>query len=208
MPIKFVSSDKEFSDKIRIYGYEVLNTSYEYYVPTRKTYYIYPVNALCDLEYTISRYLFPNIEPYIKQLVNYFGNTTLNGHKYLPIGSSLVIDYDAVRSLVIAPVMLQSPDVSTTYNAYYATMAILYNLVYVVGIDINNVDVLIPALCTGAKMTNEMSVYQIIYGIVKFSEYIPTFINSYYRVVICEPNLYQQKNLFYNAEWFSAPMAL
>jgi hypothetical protein len=209
MPIKFVSSDKDFCDKIRIYGYEALNMPIEYYVPTRKTYYVCPVNALCDIDITFSRYLFPNIDTYVKQLVNYCGKTTLSGRKYLPIGSSIVIDYDTVRSLVIAPTMLLSLDVSTTYNASYATMAVLYNLVYVVGIDINNVDVLMPALCIGnGRMTNDTSINQIISGITKFREYVPTLVYTDYKVVICEPNLYQQKNLYYNSEWFSVPMVV
>ncbi len=77
MPIKFVSLDKEFCDKIRIYGYEALNIPIEYYIPTKKTYYVSPANSLCfmcgGIDKPLSQIVFPNIETHVRQLVEYYG---------------------------------------------------------------------------------------------------------------------------------------
>jgi len=46
----------------------------------------------------------------------------------LPIGSSIIIGGDDNKSLIVAPTMLLPQNVEFTSNAYYATMAVLYNI--------------------------------------------------------------------------------
>jgi hypothetical protein len=55
------------------------------------------------------------------------GIISIVGNPYLPIGSSVILD-KGNKSLIISPTMLLPQNVSNTKNAYYYTMAILYNI--------------------------------------------------------------------------------
>lgn len=208
MPIIFITRDIEFCEKITSAGYEAQNILIEKYVPKRKTYYISPANSLCfmdgGIDYSLSRNIMPGIESSVKQLLNIYGKTNLIGRKYLPIGSSLIIDYDEVRSLIVAPTMLLPQNVSNTHNVYYSTMAIMYNLILNRGEDISNTDIIFTSLCCGyGKMTPQESVNQIIAGLRDFSKYKPEYIDRNNGVLICEPNLLQQPKFYQNTEWFN-----
>lgn len=211
MPVKFVSLDKDFCDRIRSYSYEAYNTPVEQYVPVRKTYYVSPANSLCfmdgGIDAALSRVVFPNIEPRVKKIVNMIGRKSLMGRCYLPIGSSIVVDYDAKRSLIVAPTMLLPQDVSTTHNAFYSTMAVFYNLAYICGEDLNQVDVIMTAMCGGiGRMPIDESINQMLAGMEKYREYKPEQIDAKNKILICEPNLEQQKKLYQNTEWINVPV--
>lgn len=210
MPIIFVSRDIEFCEKIVSAGYEAHNILIEKYIPKRKTYYVSPANSLCfmdgGIDFSLSRNIMPGVEQTVKQLLSTYGKTNLLGRKYLPIGSSLIVDYDNTRSLIVAPTMLLPQDVSKTHNAYYATIAIMYNLVMIRNEDIGNVDVIFTSLCCGyGKLSPQESVNQIIAGLRDFSQYKPEYIDYNNSILICEPNLQQQPKLYQNTEWLTIP---
>jgi len=100
------------------------------YIPHQKTYYVSPANSLCfmdgGIDYALSRIVFPKIETEVKEIVKDLGIISIVGKPYLPIGSSIILN-KGDKALVISPTMLLPQDVSTTKNAYYATMAVLYN---------------------------------------------------------------------------------
>jgi len=73
------------------------------------------------------------------------------GKPYLPIGSS--VDKDN-KSLVISPTMLLPQNVSTTKNAYYSTMAVLYNILVNRKNNLEDVNILFTSLCYGYGRRN------------------------------------------------------
>ncbi len=134
MPIQFVSLNEEFITKIKSYEFEAYLSKIEDYVPNKnkRTYYVSPANSLCfmdgGIDLSLSRIVFSGIEKNVRSMVQKMNITTKLGRPYLPIGSSLIIDYDNQRSLIVSPTMLLPQDVSKTQNAYYTTIAILYNI--------------------------------------------------------------------------------
>jgi len=80
------------------------------------------------IDYVLSRIIFPNIEMEVKNIVKQLGITSIVGKPYLLIGSSIIIEKDNNKSLVISPTMLLPQNVSNTKNAYYATISVLYNI--------------------------------------------------------------------------------
>lgn len=207
MPIKFISLNEKFADLMKTY-YETHLMKIQDYHPTRRTYYVSPANSLCfmdgGIDYTLSRIIFPGIEPRLKAIVDKLNITTLLERKYLPIGSSVVIDYDAKRSMIAAPTMLLPQNVAKTKNAYYATMAILHNILVNRHEDINKIDILMTSLCCGVgKMDEQESANQIIKGINDFSSYNPKIMNK--DIIINEPNLFEQPLYYQNTEWFAIP---
>ena len=129
MPIKFVSLNYDFVNKIRAIGYEAYDMKIEDYKPVRYTYYVSPANSLCfmdgGIDLSLSRNIFPGIEQIVRNQVKLHGKTNLLGRKYLPVGSSIIIPYDNLKSLIVAPTMLLPQNVSNTKNAYYATVSVL-----------------------------------------------------------------------------------
>jgi len=131
------------------------------------------------IDYALSRKVFPGIEKEVKKIVRELGILSNVGKYYLPIGSSVIVEYDNKRSLIVSPTMLLPQDVSETRNAYYATMAILYNILMNKKEDINNIDILFTSLCCGyGKMDEECSINQIMEGIRDFKKYSPKIINN------------------------------
>jgi hypothetical protein len=152
------------------------------------------------IDYALSRIIFPDIEKEIKTLVRQLGITSIVGKSYLPIGSSVIIDKDS-KSLVISPTMLLPQNVSTTRNAYYATMAVLHNVLVNRKENIDEVDILLTSLCCGyGKMTEENSIQQIRDGINDYIHYNPLIINQ--NIIINEPNLSEQPKYYQNTEFF------
>lgn len=206
MPVIFISLSQTFNEKMKLYGYETKTMKIEDYIPIRKTYYVSPTNCCCymdgGLDYTLSRIVFPNIEIEVKQILKELNIKTLSNRDYLPIGSSIIID-KGMKSLVISPTMLLPQNVSSTSNAFYATMAILYNILINNKEDINDVDILFTSLCCGyGKMDEDVAVYQIIKGINEYKNYTPIINNiNNIKIILKEPNLYEQPRYYQNSEF-------
>lgn len=205
MPIIFISLSDTFTEKIKSYEYEAKTMKIQDYIPNKKTYYVSPANSLCfmdgGIDYALSRIIFPDIEVEVKNIVKQLGIKSIVGKPYLPIGSSIIIDkYD--KSLVISPTMLLPQNVSNTRNAYYATMAVLYNILVNRKEKLEDVDILFTSFCCGyGKMTEENSIQQIMEGIKDYRNYTPTII--YKNIIVHEPNLREQPKYYQNTEFFS-----
>ena len=207
MPIIFISLSETFTEKIRRYGFEARTMKIQDYVPepNKKTYYVSPANSLCfmdgGIDYPLSRIIFPNIETEVKNIVKQLGITSIVGKHYLPIGSSVILDKGS-KSLVVSPTMLLPQNVSTTLNAYYATMAVLYNILINKKEKLGDINIIFTSFCCGyGKMSEDTSIQQIIDGIKNYVDYKPTKI--YKNIIVNEPNLYDQPKYYQNSEFFS-----
>ncbi len=207
MPIQFVSLNEEFITKIKSYEFEAYLCKIEDYVPNKnkRTYYVSPANSLCfmdgGIDLSLSRIVFSGIEKNVRSMVQKMNITTKLGRPYLPIGSSLIIDYDNQRSLIVSPTMLLPQDVSKTQNAYYTTIAILYNILVNRKEDLHNINIVFTSLCCGyGKMSIDESISQILDGIRDYQKYNPVIINN--NIILCEPNLKEQPKYYQNSEWF------
>jgi O-acetyl-ADP-ribose deacetylase (regulator of RNase III) len=202
--IIFISLDKEFIDKIKLLGFDAYRTYIQAYKPKRKTYYISPANSFGymdgGIDCGLSKMVFPDIEPNVQTLIDTYGKINLNNHRYLPIGSSIIIDYDDTKSLVVSPTMLLPQNVHETQNAYYCTVASLYNILINRHEDINNVDIIFTSFCCGCGgMSFDDAIKQITNGINDYKNYNPVIINK--NVIINEPNLHEQPKYPNNKEF-------
>jgi O-acetyl-ADP-ribose deacetylase (regulator of RNase III) len=205
MPIIFISLSDTFTEKTRSRGFEAKTMKIQDYVPNKKTYYVSPANSLCfmdgGIDHALSRIIFPDIEVEVKSIVKQLGITSIVGKPYLPIGSSIIIDRGAT-ALVVSPTMLLPQNVSNTKNAYYATMAILYNVLINRKEKLEDVDILFTSFCCGyGKMEEDVSIQQIMQGINDYHDYRPTTI--YRNIILNEPNLFDQPKYYQNTEFFS-----
>ncbi len=206
MPIKFISLNEEFTQKIKLYGFEAYTMKIEEYIPDKikQTYYVSPANSLCfmdgGIDYALSRIIFPEIEKEIKNILKQIGKKNLLGRNYLPIGSSVIIDKNDNKSIVISPTMLLPQNVSNTKNAYYCTMSVLYNLLINQQKNMNEIDIIFTSFCCGyGKMSNDESIRQIIKGIDEYMYYNPIIYNN--NIIINEPNLKEQPKYYQNTEF-------
>jgi len=207
MPIIFISLSDSYTEKIKQVGFEAHTMKIQDYIPdpTKKTYYISPANSLCfmdgGIDYALSRLVFPNIELEVKNIVKELNIKSIMGRPYLPIGSSIILD-KGNKSLVIAPTMLLPQNVSTTKNAYYATMAVLYNILVNENKNMKDINIIFTSMCCGyGKMDDNMSIQQITQGINDYSRYEPHCI--YKNIIINEPNLKEQPKFYQNTEFFT-----
>ncbi len=196
-----------FTHKIRSHGFEAYNMKIQDYIPkgNKKTYYVSPANSLCfmdgGIDYALSRIIFPNIESEVKSIVKELGIVSIVGKPYLPIGSSIIIDREK-KSLVVSPTMLLPQNVSNTRNAYFATMAVLYNVLVNRKERLDDIDILFTSFCCGyGKMSEDNSIQQIMEGIHDYSNYNPLCINQ--NIVLKEANLHDQPRYYQNTEFFS-----
>lgn len=206
MPIIFISLSETYTEKIKQHGFEAKTMKIQDYIPNpnRKTYYISPTNSLGfmdgGIDYALSRIIFPNIEKEVKNIIKELGIASIVGKSYLPIGSSIIIHKEN-KSLVVSPTMLLPQNVSTTCNAYYATMAILYNILINNNESLDEIDILFTSFCCGyGKMEEDVSILQILDGIKDYIYYKPTVISKY--IILHEPNLYDQPKYYQNTEFF------
>ena len=211
MPILFVTLSQTFAEQIRGHGFEAHVTKIQDYVPnrTRRTYYVSPANSLCfmdgGIDFALSRIVFPGVESKVKRAVRDINHCSILGRPYLPIGSSLIINEDEHRSLVVSPTMLLPQDVSTTRNAYYCTMAVLYNILVNRKEDLSTIDILLTSLCCGyGKMTETESIKQILDGIRDYRTYAPHVLND--STIFKEPNLAEQPKYYQNTEFVTFPV--
>lgn len=207
MPIIFISLSETYNEKIKQYGFEAKTMKIQDYIPNpnKKTYYVSPANSLCfmdgGIDYALSRIIFPDIEKEIKHIVRGLGITSIVGKPYLPIGSSVILD-KGYKSLIVSPTMLLPQNVSNTTNAYYATMAILYNILINKKENLEETDIIFTSLCCGyGKMQEDVSIQQIMDGIRDYVNYNPKIINE--NIIINEPNLQDQPKYYQNTEFFS-----
>lgn len=207
MPIIFVTLNETFHEKIQLFGYNSYKNKIEDYIPNpdRETYYVSPANSLCfmdgGIDYALSRIIFPGVEKEVKSIVKNLGNRSIVGKYYLPIGSSIIINKGENKYLVVSPTMLLPQNVSSTKNAYYATMSVLYNILVNNKKNINDVDILFTSFCCGyGKMSEDESISQIIDGINNYENYNPSIIMN--NIIINEPNLNEQPKYYQNSEFF------
>ena len=203
----FISLSETYIEKIKQYGFEAKTMKIQDYIPNpnKKTYYLSPANSLCfmdgGIDYALSRIIFPNIEIEVKNIVKQLGIISIVGKPYLPIGSSIILN-KGNKSLVISPTMLLPQNVSNTKNAYYATVAVLYNILINTKENIEEIDIIFTSFCCGyGKMEEDVSIQQIIDGIKDYINYNPKIINK--NIIINEPNLYNQPKYYQNTEFFS-----
>jgi len=221
MPIIFITLSETFANLARDHGYDARVQPIQDYQPrptARRTYYVSPANSLCfmdgGIDLALSRQVFPGIEPIVKQRVRKLGRQTLLGRPYLPIGSSLITDgiddpgqpvsgptsHTPRKSLVVAPTMLLPQAVPHSQNAYYATMAVLYNILINRGENLDEVDVLLTSFCCGyGRMSEQESLNQILDGIRDYPTYCPLCLSE--TVILAEPNLPEQPKYYQNTEW-------
>lgn len=206
MPIIFITLSESYTEKIKQHGYEAKTMKIQDYKPdsNKRTYYVSPANSLCfmdgGIDYAISRIIFPNIELEVKNIVKQLDITSVVGKPYLPIGSSIILN-KGKKSLVVSPTMLLPQDVSTTNNAYFSTMAILYNILINNNQDLKDIDIIFTSLCCGyGKMNEDTSIQQIIKGINDYPNYNPIIINK--NIIIKQPNLIEQPKYYQNTEFF------
>ena len=207
MPIIFISLSNTYTEKIKLHGFESKTMNIQDYVvnPNKKTYYVSPANSLCfmdgGIDYALSRIVFPNIESEVKHIVAQLGIISIVGKPYLPIGSSIIVD-KGNKSLVVSPTMLLPQNVSNTTNAYYATMAVLYNVLVNRNENLEDVDILFTSFCCGyGKMEEDVSIQQMIDGIKNYKNYKPQHITK--NIIINEPNLNEQPKYYQNTEFFN-----
>ena len=209
MPIKFISLNEDFLIDLHKIDdtYELLYMRVEHYEPDplKKTYYVSPANSLGfmdgGIDFALSIKVFPGIEDDVMLKIETCGKENLLGRKYLPIGSSIIFDKPNNTSLIVAPTMLLPQKVKNTNNAYYATMAILHNILINRQESLENVDILFTSFCCGyGQMDISESIKQILKGINDYVNYKPTIINRNY--IFNEPNLAEQPKYYQNLEWF------
>ena len=152
------------------------------------------------IDLALSRIIFPGIEQKLKQTVRQLGITNLLGRNYLPIGSSVILE-EGNKALAVSPTMLLPQNVANTKNAYYATMAILYNILVNKKENLKDIDILFTSFCCGyGKMIEDEAIQQIREGIRDYISYAPKIYSE--NIIIKEPNLLEQPKYYQNTEWF------
>jgi O-acetyl-ADP-ribose deacetylase (regulator of RNase III) len=205
MPLVFISLNTEFTEIMRSRGYEAHTMKIQDWQPrARATYYVSPANSLCfmdgGIDMALSRIVFPGIESRVKRTVRSLGIYTKFGRPYLPIGSSVILNEAADKALVVAPTMLLPQPVPETRNAYWATRAILYNVLVNGKRSLDNVDILMTAMCCGyGEMPAEVAANQICEAIADYTSYGPSRVSP--EIVVHEPNLDEQPPYYQNTEW-------
>jgi O-acetyl-ADP-ribose deacetylase (regulator of RNase III) len=207
MPILFISLNERFNMLIAAHGYQTVTGPIQEYIPREghKTFYVSPANSLCfmdgGIDLALSRDVFPGIEAEVKSQVRSLGIQTLLGRNYLPIGSSLILE-KGTKCLIVAPTMLLPQNINGTDNVYWATRAILYNILVNRKENLDSVDILMTSMgCGYGKLSEEESVIQILRAIEDYRQYNPLRIEE--MAVIHEPNLDEQPKFYMNTEFIN-----
>jgi len=205
MPIIFISKSKTFIDYVIKKNYYGFTMNIEDFIPMRKTFYVSPANSLCymdgGIDYPLSRIIMPGCEQKLgEELLKVKYIDKLNRH-YLPIGSSIIVEHDSMKSLISAPTMLVPQDVSLTHNAYYAALSVLHNILINNEYNIDDVDIIFTSMCCGyGKMSYKESARQIIKAIRFYRLYNPTSFTE--NISLCQPNIDEQPRLYANLDFF------
>jgi len=206
MGIVFISINDEFNELAKKAGYEVYNMRVEHWVPRRKTYYMSPANSIGfmdgGIDLALSRTVMPGIEPIVKKAVKVFGKSNRIDRKYLPIGSSIIIDWDEKTSLVVAPTMLLPQDINGTENVYWAVKSCLFNVLKNRGQKIDQIDIILTSAgCGFGKLSGAVAWEQTAKAIETYKDFDCTRVNSH--VVLAEPNLNAQAKIYQNHEFIN-----
>lgn len=122
------------------------------------------------IDFILSRYILKGCEKKLRDVVADHGYTSLLGRKYLPIGSSCIIDRNDNKVLVSCPTMLLPQDVSKTKNCYYSTMACLYSIAEYY--PYKNYKIIMTSACCGyGKMNHIESLHQCFQAIRNYKKY-------------------------------------
>lgn len=204
MPIIFYSRNDTFIKAMKDNGYEAHKSDIRNYKSNKKTFYVSPANSLGYMDGGMDCVLteiMPGIDIKLREKINKLDCKTAYDKPYLPIGSSMIVKHKHNIYLISAPTMLIPQNVSQTNNAYYATQAILYNILVSNKYDIDKVNIIFTSLCCGyGGMTIEKSTEQIILGIKHYKDYDCKIFDK--NTIINEPNLMEQEQLFDNEDWF------
>lgn len=131
-------------------------------------FYVTPSNCLhfmkAGLDRVYTREMFPGTEPVFRNIVKIHGSKSLVGKPYIPIGDGIMINPKPNNYLISSPTMLMPQPVTSTRNAYHATLAALY-----LGSRLPDATLVIPAMCCGwGKMAPEESAKQVWWAILDF----------------------------------------
>lgn len=201
----FISLNKEFINQMKKEHENSYCMKIQDYIPKKeKVYYVSPANSIGfmdgGIDYALSRIIFPGIEKRVMRYIRYNGKINLLGIKYLPIGSSIIFndEENPNKKLIVAPTMLKPHDVSKTNNCYYATMAVLYNIL------MNNketdCEIILTSMCCGyGNMKIEDSINQLNRGIKEYKNFEPITVNENY--IFSEKNLEEQPNFYENTAY-------
>jgi len=206
MGIVFISINDEFNALAKKAGYEVYNMRVEHWVPRRKTYYMSPANSIGfmdgGIDLALSRTVMPGIEPVVKKAVKVFGKPNRINRQYLPIGSSIIIDWDENTSLVVAPTMLLPQDINGTENVYWAVKSCLFNVLKNHGQKLDQVDIILTSAgCGFGKLSGVIAWEQTAKAIGSYNDFKCVQVNSH--VVLAEPNLNAQAKIYQNHEFIN-----
>jgi len=207
LPIKFISLNKEYIELVnKNTPYQGLLMKIEDYKSDKVKFYVSPANSLGfmdgGIDLPLSRKIMPGIESKLRTEIFKNCKKNLLGRKYLPIGSSIIVKHSETKYLVSAPTMLLPQDVKNTMNAYYASMAVLFNILISNKNLIKNKDyeIIFTSMCCGCgKMSAQNSLNQTLKAIKDYELYNPIKINDKY--IFKEPNLNEQPNIYMNTEW-------
>ena len=204
MPIIFVSLNNEFIEMTKQAGFESYFMKVDEFKPTKTTYYMSPANSLGfmdgGIDLALSRVVMPGIETTVKKAIKNYGKLSRIDRMYLPIGSSIIISYDEIKNLVVAPTMLLPQDINNTDNVYWAVKSCLYNVLVNKGEKLNSVDiVLTSAGCGFGKLSAQTAYEQTMRAIKEYANFNCEAVNSH--VVLAEPNLSSQPKIYMNHEF-------
>lgn len=204
MPILFVSLNEEFIQMTKKAGFESYLMKIDNFKPNKKTYYMSPANSLGfmdgGIDLALSRDVMPGIEQTVKKAIKNYGKLSRIDRMYLPIGSSIIISYDDIKNLVVAPTMLLPQDINNTDNVYWAVKSCLFNILVNKNENINDVDIILTSSgCGFGKLSAQTAFEQTMKAIKDYSNFSCSCLNSH--VVIAEPNLSQQPKIYMNHEF-------
>jgi O-acetyl-ADP-ribose deacetylase (regulator of RNase III) len=206
MTIKFISLNTEFINIAKANNLEAYEMEIQNYKPNpnKLTFYVSPANSFGTMDGGIDLYLdtciFPDIEKPLRQKIAKLKIMSKFNRPYLPIGSSIIIYTNKNIAMVSSPTMLKPQEVSQTQNAYYATIATLYNIFINNKHDPETTDIILTSFCCGwGKMDPKTSFTQIQKGINDYKTYKPQHVMK--NIIICEPNLWEQPKNYENTEF-------
>lgn len=206
--IVFISLNKEYIEIVQKHNFNGMVMRIQDYKPPSKTlsFYVSPANSFGfmdgGIDIPLSRAIMPGIDIKLKEKIRMHGKKNLDGREYLPVGSSIIVQHSVSKYLVSAPTMLLPQDVSNTKNSYYASMAVFYNVIINNKnlIKNKNVEIIFTSMCCGCGKMNVNESFTQTYNALKdFSKYKPTKILP--NIIITEPNLKEQPNVYWNAKF-------
>lgn len=210
MPIIFLSFNDEFVEKMNVH-FPTYKMNVADYKPDRRTYYVSPANSFGwmngGIDYPLANNVMPGIDQKLQAFIQQYCYANMHmKHPYLPIGSSIIIDYDNKKSLVSAPTMLYPQNVANTQNAYFASLAVLHNILINRNENLDNIHIIFTSMCCGCGGMNvDDSIKQTLQAFKDYRKYKPTCIKGEITtstggtikadIILKEPNFGEQPRL-------------